>query len=225
MDNESRRSLSKNERTSRSTTNGSKQQTHKQILTRLEMSGRIAKWAIKLGEHEIEFRGRNSVKGQILADFLAETPSMGYREIMDEEAKRKELEPENAGKLFMDGASSFDGSGAGLILLVANQVKGLFEARQPIIKQYLEKAKELLASFPRYSIEHIKRYQNKKLASMIFSKLAKEVLVEVVQDKSITQREVTDVTKEEGDSWMLPIREYLQLGKLPNDHKRQESYE
>ncbi|GJY38751.1 reverse transcriptase domain-containing protein [Tanacetum coccineum] len=84
--------------------------------------------------------------------------------------------------------------------LVANQVKGLFEARQPIIKQYLDKAKDLLASFPRYSIEHIKRDQNKKLASMIFSKLAKEVLVEVVQDKSITQKEVANVTKEEGDS-------------------------
>ncbi|GJZ56947.1 reverse transcriptase domain-containing protein [Tanacetum coccineum] len=165
------------------------------------------------------------------------------REVKDEEAKRKEPELENAWKLFTDGASNFDGSGASLILvspegkeytyalrfefettnneaeyeallagvriakemkvkeltifidsqLVANQVKGLFEARQTVIKQYLEKAKELLANFPNYSIEHIKRSQNKKadalskLASMTFSKLANEVLVEVVQDKSITQ--------------------------------------
>ncbi|GJR38924.1 reverse transcriptase domain-containing protein [Tanacetum coccineum] len=150
----------------------------KQILARPEKSRRIAKWAIELG-HEIEFKGRNLVKGQILADFL-----------------------------------------------VANQVKGLFEARQPVIKQYLEKAKELLASFPSYSIEHIKRDQNKKadalskLASMIFSKLAKEVLVEVVQENSITQREVADVTNEERDSWMLPIQEYLQLGKLPDDPQK-----
>ncbi|GJR66436.1 reverse transcriptase domain-containing protein [Tanacetum coccineum] len=42
----------------------------KQILTRLEKSGRIAKWAIELGEHDIKFKGRNSVKGKILADFL-----------------------------------------------------------------------------------------------------------------------------------------------------------
>ncbi|GJW19127.1 reverse transcriptase domain-containing protein [Tanacetum coccineum] len=201
---------------------------------------------------------------------LAETPSMGDREIKDEEAKRKEPGPKNAWKLFTDGASSSDGSEAGLILispegkeytyalrfefettnneaeyevllaglhiakeikvqeltifvdsqLVANQVKGLFEARQPVIKQYLEKSKELLASFPSYVVEHIKRDQNKKadalskLASMIFSKLAKEVLVEVVKDKSITQREVADVTKEEGDSWMSPIRECLQLGNI-----------
>nr|GEU44979.1 reverse transcriptase domain-containing protein [Tanacetum cinerariifolium] len=110
--------------------------------------------------------------------------------------------------------------------LVANQVKGLFEARQPVIKQYLEKAKELLASFPSYSIDHIKRDQNKKadalskLALMIFSKLAKEVLVDVVQDKSIIQREVADVTKEEGDRWMLTIHEYLQLRKLPDDPQK-----
>ncbi|GKC94417.1 reverse transcriptase domain-containing protein [Tanacetum coccineum] len=59
--------------------------------------------------------------------------------------------------------------------------------------------------------EHFRRDQNKKadalskLASMTFSKLAKEVLVEVVQEKSVIQREVTDVIKKEGDNWMLPI--------------------
>ncbi|GJS94024.1 reverse transcriptase domain-containing protein [Tanacetum coccineum] len=110
--------------------------------------------------------------------------------------------------------------------LVANQVNRLFKARQPVIKQYLEKAKELLVSFPTYSIEHIKRDQNKKadalskLASMTFSKLAKEVLVEVLQEKSITQKEVTNVTQEEEDNWMIPIREFLQLGKLPDDPQK-----
>ncbi|GKB30961.1 hypothetical protein Tco_0870362 [Tanacetum coccineum] len=38
----------------------------KQILARPKKSGRIAKWEIKLGEHEIEFHRPNSVKGQIL---------------------------------------------------------------------------------------------------------------------------------------------------------------
>nr|GEU46737.1 reverse transcriptase domain-containing protein [Tanacetum cinerariifolium] len=84
------------------------------ILARPEKSRSIAKWAIELGEHEIKFRGRNSVKGHILADFLAKTPSMGNREVKDEEAKRKEPEPKNAWKLFTDGASSFNGSRAGL---------------------------------------------------------------------------------------------------------------
>nr|GEX57062.1 reverse transcriptase domain-containing protein [Tanacetum cinerariifolium] len=39
--------------------------------------------------------------------------------------------------------------------LVANQVKGLLEARQLIIKQYLEKTKGFSKSFDTYSVEHI----------------------------------------------------------------------
>ncbi|GKD33104.1 putative reverse transcriptase domain, ribonuclease H-like domain protein, partial [Tanacetum coccineum] len=66
----------------------------KQILAKPEKSGRIAKWAIELGEHEIEFRGRNSIKGQILAYFLTETPLTENREAKNKEVKRKE--PENA---------------------------------------------------------------------------------------------------------------------------------
>ncbi|GJU98933.1 reverse transcriptase domain-containing protein [Tanacetum coccineum] len=110
--------------------------------------------------------------------------------------------------------------------LVANQVKGLFEARQQTIKQYLEKTMGLLSSFPNYSIEHIKREQNKKadalskLASMTFSRLAKEVLVKVIQTKSVVEKEITDIVKEDEDSWMVPIREYLKEGILPKDPQK-----
>nr|GEV33696.1 reverse transcriptase domain-containing protein [Tanacetum cinerariifolium] len=110
--------------------------------------------------------------------------------------------------------------------LVANQVNGLFEARQTVIKQYIEKANELLANFLYHSIGHIKRDQNKKadalskMASMTFSKLSKEVLVEVIQDKSITQKEVANITQEKEDSWMIPIREYLQFDKLLDDPQK-----
>lgn len=36
-----------------------------QILMKPEKFGRMAKWVIKLGEHDLEFKGRNSVKGQV----------------------------------------------------------------------------------------------------------------------------------------------------------------
>ncbi|GKC88583.1 reverse transcriptase domain-containing protein, partial [Tanacetum coccineum] len=68
-------------------------------------------------EHEIEFRGRNSIKGKILANFLAKTPLTENKEAKNEEVKIKESEPENAWKLFIDGASSSDGSGAGLMVV------------------------------------------------------------------------------------------------------------
>ncbi|GJZ24942.1 reverse transcriptase domain-containing protein [Tanacetum coccineum] len=73
----------------------------------------------------------------------------------------------------------------------------------------------LLSSFPSYSNKHIKREHNKKvdalskLASMTFSKLAKEVLVEVIQTKSVAEKEITNVVKEDDDRWMDDRREAI----------------
>ncbi|GKB52358.1 ribonuclease H-like domain-containing protein [Tanacetum coccineum] len=110
--------------------------------------------------------------------------------------------------------------------LVTNQVNGLFEESQTVIKQYLEKAKELLANFPCHLIEHIKRDQNKKadalskLALMTFFKLAKEVLVEVIQDKLISQKEVANVTQEKEDSPRSVVSKIIRLGYYwPSMHK------
>ncbi|GJW32369.1 reverse transcriptase domain-containing protein [Tanacetum coccineum] len=73
--------------------------------------------AIKLGEHDIEFRGRNFVKGHILADFLAETPLVENKEIEIEKDTNAKPEQENTWKLYTDGASSSHGSRAGLMLV------------------------------------------------------------------------------------------------------------
>ncbi|GJW12699.1 reverse transcriptase domain-containing protein [Tanacetum coccineum] len=154
-------------------------------------SGKMVQWTAEADEAFQIMKELLEPLLTILADFLAETPSKEEEGVKDEEAKRKEPEPKKAWKLFTDGASSFDGSGAGLILvslegkeytyavrfefkttnneakyeallaglrlakemrvqeltifvdsqLVANLVNGLFEARQTIIKQYIEKAK------------------------------------------------------------------------------------
>ena len=44
----------------------------KQILHKLETSGRLIKWAIELSEFNIRYNPRTAVKGQILADFIME---------------------------------------------------------------------------------------------------------------------------------------------------------
>ncbi|XP_059441915.1 uncharacterized protein LOC132174241 [Corylus avellana] len=44
----------------------------RKVLRKLDLSGRLANWAIELGEFDIEFFPRNSIKGHALADFLAE---------------------------------------------------------------------------------------------------------------------------------------------------------
>ncbi|XP_071734231.1 uncharacterized protein [Rutidosis leptorrhynchoides] len=178
-------------------------------------------------------------------------------------------------KLFTDGASSSDGSGAGLMLinpegqefiyalrfefsityneaeyeallaglriakemkiehlqafvdsqLIANHVLSVFKARQPTIQLYLSKVRELVESFRGFTIEHVQRCQNKKadalskLASITFAYLAKEVLLEVLEKRSIKAQEVHDLIVEEENTWMKPLKEYLELGILPEDKK------
>ncbi|GJT01655.1 hypothetical protein Tco_0822824 [Tanacetum coccineum] len=91
----------------------------KKILARPEKSGQIAKLVIELGEHDIKFKGCNSVTRKILAYFLAKTPSTEYKdtETKKPEEANKVLNLKSTWKLYIEGASSSDGSGASLMLV------------------------------------------------------------------------------------------------------------
>ncbi|GJZ70691.1 reverse transcriptase domain-containing protein [Tanacetum coccineum] len=138
-------------------------------LTKPKKLGRVAKWAIELGEHDIAFQERVDKTPK---DFLIEVP------IEDNEKKAEE-----------------------------------------------KKTKKALKGFDSYTIEHIRRNQNKKadtlskLALMTFEHLTKEVLVEVLLKRSIEEKEILQVETKEGESWMTPIHEYLVSGLLPKDPK------
>nr|XP_043616181.1 uncharacterized protein LOC122588107 [Erigeron canadensis] len=247
----------------------------KQILTKPEVSGRLAKWAVELGEHEIEFKPRMSIKGQVLADFLAEVPityttNKRKAESVIKKDEMEESDHKETWKLFTDGASSADGSGAGLILtnpdgqeftyalrfefkasnnaaeyeallaglriakqmkvehihacvdsqIVAFQVDGTYEAKEPIMKKYLEKVRQIRQSFKSFRIQNVSRGRNKiadalsKLASTSFAHLTKEVLVEKLKKSSIEEEIVIAPVEEEGQTWMTPIVEYLTSGLL-----------
>ncbi|GKF46205.1 putative nucleotidyltransferase, ribonuclease H, partial [Tanacetum coccineum] len=235
-----------------------------------ENSGRIAKWAIELGEHEILYKPRSAMKGQILADFLAESPMVNglqSKNIISTPGKST-----STWTLFTDGAFSIEGSGVGLILtdpngqeisyalrfnfrvsnneveyealvaglelaiqmeawcfevytdslLLANQLKGLYEAREDIMRRYLAKVRELQGHFINFTITHIPRSKNKradalsKLASSSFAHLTNSVLVEVVPCRSIKVKAINTI-KEVSDNWMEPIIDYLTNEALPED--------
>jgi hypothetical protein len=44
----------------------------RKVLQKLDLSGRLANWAVKLGEFNLEFLPRSAIKGQALPDFIAE---------------------------------------------------------------------------------------------------------------------------------------------------------
>ncbi|XP_071718881.1 uncharacterized protein [Rutidosis leptorrhynchoides] len=85
----------------------------KQVLTKPEISGRLALWAVELGAYQISYLPHNAIKGQVLADYLAEMT--GELEVINE---RTELKPVcgETWDLFTDGASCAKGAGAGLVL-------------------------------------------------------------------------------------------------------------
>ncbi|GKF59077.1 reverse transcriptase domain-containing protein [Tanacetum coccineum] len=109
--------------------------------------------------------------------------------------------------------------------LVANQVLRTFVAKGENMIKYLAKAKSLISGFVNFSISQVLRSKNKKvvalskIASTNFAHLSKQVLVEVLKEKSIQEEEVATVVTEEGPTWMTPIMEYLKDGTLPDDRK------
>ncbi|GJS77514.1 reverse transcriptase domain-containing protein [Tanacetum coccineum] len=88
------------------------QSTNQAVLIKAVGGRKVAKWSIELGEYDIQYRPRVSIKGQILADFIVERPK---DDSADDPTEIEEELPE-PWILFTDGSSCIDGSAAGLIL-------------------------------------------------------------------------------------------------------------
>nr|GEW61691.1 hypothetical protein [Tanacetum cinerariifolium] len=134
------------------------------------------------------------------------------------DTKLEETKPRCDWMLYTNGASSYNSSDAGLMLID-------LEAKQPAIRKYLQRTKETLRRFRSYTTEHIRRNHNKKsnalskLASMTFKHHTKKVLVEVLARRLIEEKGVLHVETKEEEIWMTPIHEYLLSGLLPEDSK------
>ncbi|GJX11599.1 reverse transcriptase domain-containing protein [Tanacetum coccineum] len=140
---------------------------------------------------------------EILADFLVEKPEEASADMSEKEA------PQEPWTLFTDDSSCIDSSGAGLILTSPEGEEFTYALRFQFTA----------------SNNEVPRSQNKKadalskIASTSFAHLSKQVLVEVLQEKSIQEQEVAAVVEEEGPTWITPITEYLKDGVLPDDKK------
>nr|GFA20500.1 reverse transcriptase domain-containing protein [Tanacetum cinerariifolium] len=109
--------------------------------------------------------------------------------------------------------------------LVANQVLGTYVAKEENMIKYFEKTKSLISGFAKFSISQVSRSKNKKadalskIASTSFAHLSKQVLVEVLKENSIQEREMATVVEEEEATWMTPIIEYLRDETLLDNRK------
>ncbi|GJX71900.1 reverse transcriptase domain-containing protein [Tanacetum coccineum] len=177
-----------------------------------EVARRLQKRSIELGEYDIQYRPRTSVKGQILAYFIVER--------LEDDSPNTPMETDkelpDPWTLFMDGSSCVDGSRAGLILT------------DPWSKDCKTNGvKNLQASVDSCLVANqVPRSENKKadavgkIASTSFAHLTKQVPVEELNEKSINVAEVLAVVEEVGDTWMTPIYNYLMEETLPAETEK-----
>ncbi|GJT94138.1 reverse transcriptase domain-containing protein [Tanacetum coccineum] len=90
--------------------------------------------------------------------------------------------------------------------LVASQINGNYETSKDSMIKYLVKVKEYTSGFKSFLIQNIPRNMNQKadvlskLVSVAFSHLMKEVLVEVLDERSTEGQEIHSIVEEEGDN-------------------------
>ncbi|XP_065033909.1 uncharacterized protein LOC135666271 [Musa acuminata AAA Group] len=230
------------------------------ILSKFDVAGRLLKWAVELGEHDIQYIPRTAIKAQAVADFIAElTPNTG-----------EELEPlRDTWTLHVDGSANAKGAGAGLVLttpdgrsiersfrfgfratnneaeyeallaglqlaremqvtdirviidsqLVARQLDGEYEARDPTMAKYLAQVRSLAAKFAHFELSNVPRSENQRADTL--AKLASGPSPWAQPETEELPRRAIEVvaTVAHGTpaTWVQEMLRFKQDGTLPDD--------
>uniref|UniRef100_A0A2N9G704 Uncharacterized protein n=1 Tax=Fagus sylvatica TaxID=28930 RepID=A0A2N9G704_FAGSY len=195
------------------------EQPLKAVLRSADFSGRISKWGAQLGAYDINYRPRTSIKGQVLADFIAEfTPAEMGPMWVNHVSSIQQME---GWKLYTDGASNSRGSAllhglrCAIALqadpltvycdsqLVVNQISGDYAAKDDKMKIYLVGSEEVAGK-----------------ASAVAPELRRIISVGVQSLPSVGGDIINEVCSvDQSPSWMSPILAYLKDDILPADRK------
>ncbi|XP_021751089.1 uncharacterized protein LOC110716764 [Chenopodium quinoa] len=106
--------------------------------------------------------------------------------------------------------------------LVASQVKGAYEIREPTMLKYVTKIKELAAQLVHFQIGLVPRAENSqanalsKLANSTLQSLTRTMMVEVREESSIAEKEQVNCIGQQ-QAWFIDILAYKVHGSLPDD--------
>jgi len=98
------------------------------LLWSIDYTGRIAKWGTILGAFDIKYMSRTSIKGQVLADLVAEFAETPLEERMEKQnmdgrsVGAISLQESLSWKVYVDGVANHRGSGVGLILIFPERI-------------------------------------------------------------------------------------------------------
>ncbi|XP_071708672.1 uncharacterized protein [Rutidosis leptorrhynchoides] len=160
----------------------------KHVLTRPEISGRMAKWAIELGEHEITFLPRHSVNSQVIADFLVELPSDMTKQ-GETTVTRREMD--EFWELYKDGESSEEGAGIRILLVSPNGEEITYAIRLKFAASYNEAEYEALIAGLRLA----KSIDVRQLTAYIDSQLVASQLNGSFEARDTSMQKYLELTK------------------------------
>uniref|UniRef100_A0A2N9H591 Integrase catalytic domain-containing protein n=1 Tax=Fagus sylvatica TaxID=28930 RepID=A0A2N9H591_FAGSY len=181
----------------------------KMLMHSSDFSGRITRWGVHLGSLGVEYKPRTSIKGQVLADFVAEFQGKEASTESNYTPSPCVIGDSSEWKLFVDGASNMKGAGAGLrsaLRLGADRLQVFCDSQlvvEQVRREYNSHA-DILA----------------KLATALESDLHRSVTVEVLSAPSTLIDTVDRVCGTNMEpSWMDPLIAYLRDNCLPQDPK------
>ncbi|XP_074347418.1 uncharacterized protein LOC141686271 [Apium graveolens] len=186
----------------------------RQVLHNLKASGRLMKWAIELGQFDLDYKPRTAIKGQALADFLLE-----FSETFSVEGNKCAAEPkmkiqdeENCSPwwtLYVDGVvNEYEALIAGLKLALEMKVKDLNVYSDSTLVVW-----HIRGGFQARGIhlEKIPRTGNSdadalaKLGSQKEATLLGVIPLEVQQQLSIPEMEAATIEAAAEGTWISPI--------------------
>uniref|UniRef100_A0A2N9FHX8 RNase H type-1 domain-containing protein n=1 Tax=Fagus sylvatica TaxID=28930 RepID=A0A2N9FHX8_FAGSY len=158
----------------------------RKAMNKPDAVGRLIQWAVELSEFDIEYRPRQAIKAQALADFIAEFT------VAEDEPIQSDSQ------------------------LIVGQVNGEYEAKEERMAKYLKLVKNAINLFDEVTLVQVPREQNTEadaLAKLAFSDEATNQYIEVQYSPSHMEEEVSPI--DVNNSWMTPITNYLEEGTLP----------
>jgi hypothetical protein len=98
------------------------------------------------------------------------------------------------------------------------QIKGDYQAKEPLMQKYLALVKESLVGFSKFEIKHVPRSENSRadLLSKLASTKSASTLHSVVEEVIPALGAVLQIDDED---WRTPLNNNIAKGVLPNDQK------
>uniref|UniRef100_A0A2N9GAF3 Reverse transcriptase n=1 Tax=Fagus sylvatica TaxID=28930 RepID=A0A2N9GAF3_FAGSY len=201
-------------------------------MNKPDATGRLIQWAVELSEFDIEYRPRQAIKAQALADFIAEFT------VAEEEPP--EEKPDRNWEIEIDGSSVKGARGVGIIfktleghllkhstrlqypttnneaeykalLTSLRQVNGEYEAKEDRMTKYLKLVRNAMNWFDEVILVQVPREQNTEtdaLTKLASSDEATDQHIKVQYSPSYMEEEVSPI--DISNSWMTPIANYLE---------------